>query len=57
MTAAVVRTTGEFGAAVERLRWSGGTIVLSAGRYSRLIVGPRGWKKLTIRAQSGASAG
>jgi Tol biopolymer transport system component len=55
--AVVVGTTGQFAAAVEQLGLSGGTIVLRRGRYSRLVVGPRSHRKLTIRAQPGASAG
>lgn len=54
---AYVRSPGEFAAAVDRLRWSGGTIVLRGARYDRLRIGPRGRAKLTVRATRNASVG
>jgi hypothetical protein len=46
---------GTFAAAVQKLRASGGTIVLQPGRYDELVVGPRGRRQLTIRAQAGVT--
>ncbi len=53
----VVGSDAEFSSAVAKLRTSGGTIVLRRGRYRKLVVGPRGGRRLAIRARHGASAG
>lgn len=52
-----VRSEAQFAAAAERFRWSGGTIVLLGARYDHLRVGPRGTKRLTVRATRKASTG
>jgi hypothetical protein len=43
-----VRSDAQFAAAVSALRDSGGTIVLGAHDYGRLVVGPRGTRPLRI---------
>ena len=53
--ARLVGSQSAFAAAVQQLRASGGTIVLRAGRYDELVVGPRGTRPLTIRAHEGAT--
>ncbi len=56
-TAAItVRTSSEFQAAVQRLEAGGGTIVLAANRYGKLVVPRRGGSWLRIQARPGASA-
>lgn len=45
-----------FARAAQQLGATGGTIVLRRGHYSRLYVGPRGTRRLLVRARKGASA-
>jgi ABC-type amino acid transport substrate-binding protein len=49
-----VATDAQFDAAVRRLRWSGGTIVLRPRLYRRLVVGSRGRAPLRIVGTRGA---
>ena len=56
-TTLVVRSEVELAVAVERLRSSGGTIVLRPGRYEHIVLGPRGPGRLIMRALPGAIAG
>jgi hypothetical protein len=55
--AITVRDTRGLAAAVERLRASGGTIVLRPNRYTALVVGARGPRGLRIVARPGARVG
>lgn len=50
-----VRTESGFHLAVKKLRTSGGVIVLRAGRYRTLSVGPRSARWLTVRARPGVT--
>ena len=43
-----VRTDAQFAAAVQRLRFSGGTIKLAPTWFRGLEIGPRGWHQLRI---------
>jgi hypothetical protein len=52
-----VSDTREFASAVERLKSTGGTIVLRRGYYRELTVGRRGSRRLSIIARAGARAG
>ncbi|MGH2610937.1 MAG: hypothetical protein ACRDHF_17790, partial [Tepidiformaceae bacterium] len=49
-----VQSESGFQRAVREMRWSGGTIVLRAGRYGHLRIGPRPGRWLTVRARPGA---
>jgi hypothetical protein len=55
--AITVSNPAEFQAAVARLRFAGGTIVLRPSRYGELVVSARGARRLHVVARPGASAG
>ena len=50
-----VRTQSGFHLAVKKLRTNGGVIILQAGRYGNLSVGPRSPRWLTVRARPGVT--
>jgi hypothetical protein len=53
--AITVRSSGELAAAVQRVRTSGGTILMGRGSYD-VAIGPRGDRPLTLVARPGATA-